>query len=101
VSNPTYTGDLARAIVELVQTHRHGIYHFTNAGYCSRFDFAKEVLRLAGREDVLVQPITLADYPRPSLVPPFTPLANTVGQQLGITLRPWQAALAEHLESNA
>lgn len=101
VSNPTYTADLAQAIVKLVQTHRHGVYHFTNAGHCSRFDFAREVLRLAGREDVPVQPITLADYPRPSLVPPFTPLANTCGPQVGITLRPWQEALAEHMEANA
>ncbi len=101
VSNPTYTGDLARAVVELVQTHRHGIYHFTNTGHCSRFEFAAEVLRLAGRGGVPVQPITLADYPRPSLVPPFTPLANSAGPAVGITLRPWQEALAEHLEANA
>ncbi|GAB4455956.1 MAG: dTDP-4-dehydrorhamnose reductase [Anaerolineae bacterium] len=101
VSNPTYTLDLARAVAALVQTHRYGIYHFTNAGHCSRFDFAREVLRLAGRDDVPVHPITLADYPRPSLVPPFTPLANTAGPAAGITLRPWQEALAEHLNANA
>lgn len=101
VSNPTYTLDLAQAVVELVQTHRHGIYHFTNAGYCSRFDFAREVLRLSGHEEIPVQPITLADYPRPSLVPHFTPLANMAGPQLGITLRSWQDALAEHMKANA
>lgn len=97
VSNPTYTVDLAEAIGRLVKTREYGIYHFTNAGYCSRYDYAREVLRLSGREDVPVHPITLADYPRASTVPPFAPLANTKGAALGIELRPWQEALAAHL----
>jgi dTDP-4-dehydrorhamnose reductase len=98
VSNPTYAPDLAEAIVQLTQTNAYGIYHFTNAGYCSRYDFAKEILRLSGREDVPIQPITLADYPRPSTVPPFTPLANTKGTELDIELRPWQEALQAYFE---
>jgi dTDP-4-dehydrorhamnose reductase len=96
ISNPTYTPDLARAIVELVQSRQPGIYHFTNAGYCSRFEFAQEILRLSGRGHLPIDPTTLADYPRPSLVPPFAPLANTAGAALGITLRPWAEALAEY-----
>ncbi|MCL4298356.1 MAG: dTDP-4-dehydrorhamnose reductase [Anaerolineae bacterium] len=93
VSNPTYAPDLAEAIAKLIKTRIYGIYHFTNAGYCSRYDFAKEILRLSGRGQIPVEPITLADYPRPSTVPPFTPLANTRGAELGIELRPWQEAL--------
>lgn len=100
VSNPTYTADLAEAIAQLVQTKVYGIYHFTNAGYCSRYDFAKEILRLSGRENVPVQPITLAEYERASTVPPFTPLANTKGAELGIELRPWQEALAAYFEES-
>jgi dTDP-4-dehydrorhamnose reductase len=96
IGNPTYVFDLARAIAQLVQTHAHGIYHFTNSGYCSRYDFAREILRLSGREHIPIQPITLADYKRASTVPPFTPLANLNGAALGIELRPWQEALAEH-----
>lgn len=101
VSNPTYTVDLAEAIAQLVQTHAYDIYHFTNAGYCSRYDFAKEILRLSGREDVPVHPITLADYQRASKVPPFAPLANIKGAALGIELRPWQEALQAFFESGA
>lgn len=93
VSNPTYAPDLAAAIAQLIPTRAYGIYHFTNAGYCSRYDFAKEILRLSGREDIPIHPITLADYPRASVVPPFAPLANTRGADLGIELRPWQEAL--------
>ncbi|GIK36314.1 MAG: NAD(P)-dependent oxidoreductase [Chloroflexota bacterium] len=94
VSNPTYAPDLAEAVARLIKTRAYGIYHFTNAGYCSRYEFAKEILRLSGREHIPIEPITLADYPRPSTVPPFTPLANTRGAELGIELRPWQEALA-------
>ncbi|MEW5961235.1 MAG: dTDP-4-dehydrorhamnose reductase [Chloroflexota bacterium] len=93
VSNPTYAPDLAAAIARLIQTRAYGIYHFTNAGYCSRYDFAKEILRLSGRAHIPLQPITLADYPRATTVPPFSPLANSRGAALGIELRPWPEAL--------
>lgn len=99
VSNPTYTFDLAEAIARLVETRVYGIYHLTNADYCSRYDYAQEVLRLGGREDVPIQSITLAEYPRPSQVPPFAPLANTKAAALGIELRSWQEALTAHFET--
>ena len=99
VSNPTYTLDLAAAVAQLVRTRAYGIYHFTNAGYCSRYEYAQEVLRLGGREDVPIHPITLAEYSRPSMVPPFAPLANTKGAALGIELRSWQEALTAHFAS--
>jgi dTDP-4-dehydrorhamnose reductase len=101
IGNPTYAPDLAAAIAQLIQTRAYGIYHFTNAGYCSRYDFAKEILRQSGREHTPIEPITLADYPRPSTVPPFTPLANTRGAALGIELRSWQEALAAYFKDSA
>ena len=64
VSNPTYTLDLAAAVAQLVRTRAYGIYHFTNAGYCSRYEYAQEVLRLGGREDVPIHPITKSRRPR-------------------------------------
>jgi len=93
VGNPTYAPDLAEAIAELVQTRSYGIYHFTNAGYCSRYDFAKEILRLSGRGGIPIHPVRLVDFKRASTVPPFAPLANVRGAELGIELRPWQEAL--------
>lgn len=101
VGSPTYAPDLAAAIAQLIQTRVYGVYHFTNAGYCSRYDFAKEILRLSGRERIPIEPITLADYPRPSTVPPFTPLANIRGAELGIELRPWQEALKSYFVETA
>jgi len=100
VGSPTYAEDVARGIRQLVQTGVYGVYHFVNDGVASRFDFVREILRLSGRGHIPVEPITLADYPRPSTPPPYTPLRNFCGQAVGITFRPWQAALAEYLASN-
>jgi dTDP-4-dehydrorhamnose reductase len=98
IGNPTYAPDLAEAITRLIQTHVYGIYHFTNAGHCSRYDFAKEILRQSGREHIPIHPTTLADYQRASTVPPFAPLANINGAALGIELRPWPEALQAYFE---
>ncbi|CAG0950238.1 partial dTDP-4-dehydrorhamnose reductase, partial [Gammaproteobacteria bacterium] len=73
------------------------IYHFTNEGACSRFEFAQEILKQSGRGHIAIEPITLADYPRPSTPPPYAPLRNFCGAQIGITLRPWRDALTDYL----
>ncbi|MGD0115984.1 MAG: dTDP-4-dehydrorhamnose reductase [Dehalococcoidia bacterium] len=113
IATPTYARDLAAAIARLVATGVYGIYHFTNAGECSRFDWAREVLRLAGRSEVALKPTTLAEYNPYPPKPPYTVLRNDAvedsprrargspgrGARLGITLRPWQTALAEHFSS--
>jgi dTDP-4-dehydrorhamnose reductase len=96
--NPTYAPDLAAAIVRLIDSGHHGIYHFTNSGYCTRYQWAVEVLRLAGRVDVPVTPISSGEWPRRTTPPPHALLLNTAGAALGITLRPWQEALAEYFE---
>jgi dTDP-4-dehydrorhamnose reductase len=97
IGNPTYAPDLADALLRLVDLPFYGIYHLTNEGACSRYDFAREILRLAGREDVPLMPITLAEYQRDSTPPPDTALANVAGAALGLHLRPWQAALADYI----
>ncbi len=95
--NPTYAPDLAAAILRLAATGQYGIYHLTNAGFCSRFKFARETMRLAGRPDLPVTPILSAEWPRPSKPPLHAVLANTAAAALGITLRPWQEAVAEYV----
>lgn len=101
IGNPTYVPELAEAITNLVRTRAYGIYHLVNEGYCSRYDFAKEILRLSGRGDVPVEPVTLAGYQRASLVPTFTPLANTKGAELGITMRPWEEGLLDYIRTQS
>jgi dTDP-4-dehydrorhamnose reductase len=99
VATPTLARDLSDAIARLVEIGVYGVYHFTNSGECSRFEWAREVLRLAGRSDVALKPTTLAEYNAYPPKPPYTALRNEAGARLGITLRPWQKALAEHFAS--
>jgi dTDP-4-dehydrorhamnose reductase len=96
IATPTLAGDLAEAIARLLESQDFGVYHFTNSGACSRYEWAREVLRLAGRSDVALKPTTLAEYNAYPPKPPYTALRNEAGARLGITLRPWQDALAEH-----
>jgi dTDP-4-dehydrorhamnose reductase len=98
VANPTFTDDLADAIVQLIATERYGTYHFVNEGYCSRYDFARFVLDHCGYADTPIEAITRADWQRASLPPPFSPLANTAGRAVGITLRTWQDAVLAFLD---
>lgn len=96
VSTPTNVVDLAAALMELIHTGRPGIYHLVNAGECSRYEFAREIVRLIGL-NVPIEPIHLADFVRPSAPPPYAPLANVFGAAAGVELRPWQDALAEFI----
>jgi dTDP-4-dehydrorhamnose reductase len=98
VSSPTYAEDLITALEQLIATGAYGVYHFTNDGACSRYEFARKILELSGCSRISIEPILLKDYPRPSTPPPYTPLRNFCGAQIGITLRFWQDALADYLQ---
>jgi len=101
VSSPTYCADLADGLARLIATGYYGTYHMVNSGACSRYAFCREILRQSGRGDVPVTPIRLADYRRASTPPPYAPLANIAGADLGVALRPWQEALAAYLATLA
>lgn len=100
VGNPTYAHDLAQAIAQLIETGQYGTYHFTNAGSCSRWAFANEIVHLAGLEGVVNEPILGKEFRRASTPPPFGVLKNIAGQAVGITLRPWQEALADYMQTH-
>lgn len=103
VATPTSTRDLAGALRAMIERNAPpGVYHLTNEGEASRYDWAREILRLAGMDDLPVTAVTTAglrasgyDGPRK---PPYSALANTAARALGITLRPWQDALAAYFE---
>jgi dTDP-4-dehydrorhamnose reductase len=98
IGNPTYAPDVAEAIGKLIEYPAYGIYNFVNDGYCSRFEFAQEILRKTGATDVTIESIKLAEYKRDSTPPSFGALRNLVGaNDLQIRLRPWQVALADYL----
>jgi dTDP-4-dehydrorhamnose reductase len=95
VATPTWTRDLAQALARLIGHDAFGVYHLTNDGACSRYDWTRLILRLAGREDVQVRPTTMAEYGATPRKPPYSVLANRAAAALGITLRPWEQALEE------
>ena len=97
IGNPTYAADLATALKQLIGTGQYGTYHFVNDGSCSRWEFANEILRLAGLEEVRNIPILSRDYRRASTPPLFGSLRNITGASIGIQLRPWQEALTEYM----
>jgi dTDP-4-dehydrorhamnose reductase len=98
VATPTWARDLAQAIIRLAGHPAYGTYHLTNDGWCSRYEWAAEVLRLAGPPwaDVTLRPITSAEYSGGPPKPPFSALRNEAAARLGITLRRWQEALGEY-----
>ena len=98
MASPTYAPDLAQAIAQLIATGQYGVYHLVNEGACSRYDWAREVLHQSGRGAVPIRPIKLAAYRRDSTPPPRAVLRNFAAAALGIVLRPWQEALAAHLQ---
>ncbi len=97
VGSPTFTRDLAEALVRLMDTHAYGIYHLVNEGIVSRYEFACEILRQSGRGHIPVTPIKAETFVRASTPPRYAPLANTAAAALGIRLRPWQEALSDFL----
>jgi dTDP-4-dehydrorhamnose reductase len=102
IGNPTFASDIAQAVSKLIAVPAYGVYHFVNEGYCSRYEFAREILQQSGQHNTSIRPIKLADYQRDSTPPPFAALRNFVGAHvLDIRLRPWQDALADFLRSSA
>jgi len=100
ISSPTYAPDLAEAIAKLIRTDHYGIYHFTNEGICSRYDFVIKILELSDRGHVPVHPITSDQYTRASTPPLYAPIRNfCAATVLGIILRPWEEALQAYFDA--
>ena len=95
--NPTYAPDLAKALLQLADTEAYGVYHLTNSGIASRYEFAAEIYKSGGRQ-VQMTAIKQQDYKRPA--PPLynTALKNfAAATALDIKLRPWQEAVEEYI----
>jgi dTDP-4-dehydrorhamnose reductase len=91
---PSFTVDVADAVVALLDTEQYGLHHLTNAGSCSWFEFARTIFALAGVQANLT-PITSAQWGAAARRPPYSVLACQA------TLRPWEEALAAYLRLDA
>lgn len=106
IGAPTYTKDLAQAIKHLLNLIQDpgsriqdlfGIYHISNSGSCSWYEFAQEILRVTSHE-LRVASISSEELNRPAKRPKFTVLDNSrYIKTVGKPLRPWQEALKEYL----
>ncbi|MBZ5639475.1 MAG: dTDP-4-dehydrorhamnose reductase [Acidobacteriia bacterium] len=97
VSSPTWTDELAGAILRLVERAPRGVYHLAGLGGCSRLELAKAVLEMTGRGGVPVTPISSAEWPRPSRPPLRTVLDVGKAASFGVAMLPWREALSAFL----
>ena len=97
VGSPTYSFDLAVAITNLLYSDKYGIYHVTNEGECSWYEFAKLIFELSNI-DVKVVPVTTEEFPRPAPRPHYSVLNNKKWNSSGfVPMRTYQEALSEYL----
>lgn len=88
---PSYTADLARGCVELIEGGQRGLHHVTSSGSCTWYTFAQAIFEQAGMK-VDLTPITTAEFNAAAGRPAYSVLANETCQ-----LRPWQEALGDYL----
>ena len=98
--SPTYTFDLADAIIKLCHADAKGIVHGTNRGVCTWYEFAKEILRQGGSM-TSIRPTTSDKYVRPAPRPSYSVLSDASLSAYGIQMRPWQETLSDYLRERA
>jgi dTDP-4-dehydrorhamnose reductase len=97
--SPTFTADLAQKTKELVEEEASGLFHLTNAGECSWFEFARAAFDLAGVE-VEMEPIETGETQRRARRPSYSALRTTRVPEAGLSpLRPWEEALDAYLRA--
>ena len=96
--SPTYTYDLARLLVDMIQTDKYGIYHATNEGICTWYEFACEIFKQAGLK-VEVAPVTADQYPAKAKRPSNSRMSKDKLEENGFERLPsWQDALGRYLK---
>lgn len=99
IGSPTYTYDLARLLVDMIQTDKYGRYHATNEGLCSWYEFACEIFKKAGMDSVEVTPVTSAEYPAKAARPFNSRMSKEKLTENGFERLPsWQDALERYLK---
>jgi len=94
VGTPTYAGDLAEAIVTIVGKPQTGVYHYSNEGVCSWYDFTKMIAEYSGQTACNIQPCHSEEFPSPVKRPAFSVLDKTkIKQTFGINLPYWTDSL--------
>lgn len=101
VGSPTWTKDLAAALIAILRSNVSGIYHTVNAGACSRYEQVEEIVRILGLPTRLA-PADSSAFPRPAQVPANSPLDTAkLTRDTGHVMRPWPQALKDYLAGHA
>jgi len=98
IGTPTYAADLAKAIYQILMSHQwvEGIYHYSNEGACSWYDFTKAIHRIAGIDNCDVQPIPTEDYPTAAARPYYSILDKSlIRATYGVETPYWEDSLRE------
>ena len=96
--SPTYTYDLAKLLVDMIQTDKYGIYHATNEGFCNWYEFACEIFKQAGIS-VEVAPVTSDQYPAKAKRPFNSRMSKDKLEENGFERLPdWKDALSRYLK---
>lgn len=99
IGSPTYTVDLASFIIELVQTERYGVFHCTNSGTCTWYEFAKAIFEEANI-NIKVNPLTSEQYPTPAKRPNYSVLNHLALKLNGFeSPRHWREGLKSFLNN--
>ena len=98
IGSPTYTVDLARLLIDMAKTDRYGVYHATNEGFCSWYDFTREIFTMAGI-NVDLRPVSSEAYPAKAKRPQNSRMSKEKLIQNGLNkLPPWKDAVRRYLE---
>ena len=103
VGSPTYARDLAKAIIKIIvsENQKYGIYHFTNEGVISWYEFAEEIKNIVGAS-CLVHPISSSQFPTPAKRPSYSVLdKNSIVEDYGIELIDWKKSLRDCMQALA
>ena len=96
---PTYTKDLVKVIEQLMQTDYYGIYHASNEGSCSWYEFAQVIMKMANQNTRII-PITTDQFSVKATRPQYAVMNNALLNMRGLnTMRPWQEALTDYLKN--
>jgi dTDP-4-dehydrorhamnose reductase len=98
--SPTFTHDLASALVQLCRVSAQGIVHVTNSENCTWYDFASEIVRESGLP-TRVKPVTTAEFPRPAKRPAYSVLSPESLHAYHVQMPKWQDALRRYLSNRS
>jgi len=95
---PTSTRELAEKIAELLKINAYGLYHLTNEGQCTWFEFAQKIFEYLNLKPELI-PVSSQEFGAKARRPPYSVLENKKAKALGLTsFSPWEEALKDYLQ---